>query len=65
MKREWTPITEDQKDGRIYLLGIPDKKIGPWMGYFWNNGNCWLQCDLPAHGKMPTHYYDLTGLLFE
>lgn len=62
---QYSKVTDAQKDGKIYLLAIPEKRIGPWLGYFWKNGNCWLQCDAPAHGYTPTHYFSLEGLMFE
>lgn len=62
---EWSKVTEEQKDGKIYLLCVKDKKIGPWMGYFWKAGNCWLSCERTPQGYAPTHYFSLKGLLFE
>lgn len=62
--RNWKPLTDAQKDGTILLLGVPDKKIGPWLGYFSLRQNCWLSCGWSAW-TTPTHYDSLEGLTFD
>lgn len=65
--RNWKPITGEQKTGAILLLGIPDKKLGPWLGYFSPTSNHWVSAGTGylAHGHVPTHYDDLEGLTFD
>jgi hypothetical protein len=62
--RKWKPLTDEQKDGTILLLGIPEAKIGPWLGYFSMRQNCWLCWHSSGAFFNPTHYDTLEGLLF-
>ncbi len=62
---EWTPITDEVKDGRLLLLGNPEHESGPHMGYWWITGNCMVASATPGWITHPTHYVDISEITFK
>lgn len=60
----WKLIDESVKDGRTVLLGNPDKKSGPHIGFWWTHGNCLVCSNVPSWTVPPTHYVDINHLSF-
>lgn len=62
--RNWKPITDQQKNGKTYLVACLDrkKKEGPFLAKWSIDMNHWICLSINCWHYTPTHYDDLEGL---